>query len=556
SLFKRGSGGLTVANSATWDLTQASSGGFNGPLIAQAGTLTFDNGSVQTVTGELVIGGVIANGGAGNDARLVVDGATMNVSSWLSIGRGNGVGGVSSDLVLTNGAVVTAQDSSACYNGGSGANKPKGSITLSDTSSLTINNQFHVAEAGGANFSVNVNGTSTLAYGGFMDLCIGFGGTVANMNVNGGTVNCGGDPYIGHWGDGNATLTVNSGSFNVGTAGERWLFMGYWDYVNGQINVNGGTLQFWNNSKVRMARNVNNGGNTFAHVINQNSGDVTFYSDGGTTPGGSGLLDMCYVGAASGTSTYNLNGGTLTVPAIMSSATAGNRVFNFNGGTLLAAAAGTLMDLGAGNAHAYVRTNGAVIDDGGQSVTINTALEHFTGEATDGGLTKKGIGTLNLTGANSYTGNTIVKAGTLELAQATLASSASVSVSNTAVLQLDFATTNQVFGLVLNGVAQPAGVYNNGNAPTYLTGTGSLLVQPIASNPTNLTFSVIGGTLSLSWPADHLGWLLQSQTNSLNLGIVTNNSAWYDWPGTASVTSTNVPINTANPAVFFRLRHP
>ena len=554
SLFKQGNGSLTIPGSATWDLTQASSGGFSGPLIAQAGTLAFNNGSVQTVNGELVIGGVIANGGAGNNAKIIVDNATMNVSSWLSVGRGNGVGGVSSDLVLTNGAIVTAQDTSAGFNGGNGANKPKGSITLSDTSSLTINNQFHVAEAGGANFTVNVNGTSTLSYGGFMDLCIGFGGTVANMNVNGGTVNCGGDPYIGHWGDGNATLNISSGSFNVGTTAEKWLFMGYWDYVNGTINVNGGSLNFWNNSKVRMARNVNNGGNTFAHVINQTGGDVTFFSDGGTTTGGSGLLDMEYVGAASGTSTYNLNGGVLTVPTIMSSATTGARIFNLNGGTLKAATdAVTLMDLGIGNAHAYVRTGGAIIDTDGKNVSIATALEHFSGDATDAGLVKKSTGTLTLNGTNSYTGNTIVQAGTLQLAQATLASSATVSVSNAAVLQLDFATTNQVFGLVLNGVAQAAGVYNSGNAPTYITGTGSLLVQPIASNPTNILFSVSGNTLSLSWPADHLGWILQSQTNSLSTGLGTN---WVDVAGSASVTSTNMTVNPALPATFYRLRKP
>jgi hypothetical protein len=75
----------------------------------------------------------------------------------------------------------------------------------------------------------------------------------------------------------------------------------------------------------------------------------------------------------------------------------------------------------------------------------------------------------------------------------------------------------------------------------------------IASNPTNITFTISGSTMSLAWPADHLGWLLQSQTNSLNTGLGTN---WADWPGSAAVTGTNLAINPANPTVFYRLRHP
>jgi autotransporter-associated beta strand protein len=181
-------------------------------------------------------------------------------------------------------------------------------------------------------------------------------------------------------------------------------------------------------------------------------------------------------------------------------------------------------------------------------------LEHFTGEPTDGGLIKKGAGTLTLNGANSYNGKTIVQAGTLQIAQATLATNSTVAISNSAVLQLDFGTTNQVAALVLNGASQPAGVYNNLTSPSFITGGGSLLVAPsVASNPTNLTFSASGGTISLSWPASHLGWILQAQTNSRSAGLSSN---WFDVPGTASVTATNLSISPADPTVFFRLRYP
>lgn len=51
----------------------------------------------------------------------------------------------------------------------------------------------------------------------------------------------------------------------------------------------------------------------------------------------------------------------------------------------------------------------------------------------------------------------------------------------------------------------------------------------------------------------NLGWILQAQTNSRAIGLATN---WFDVPGSASLNSTNLPINPADPTVFYRLRHP
>jgi hypothetical protein len=79
------------------------------------------------------------------------------------------------------------------------------------------------------------------------------------------------------------------------------------------------------------------------------------------------------------------------------------------------------------------------------------------------------------------------------------------------------------------------------------------VINGTAMNPTNITATVSGGTLTLVWPADHLGWILQSQTNSLSVGLMTN---WVDVAGTGVSTTNNIPINPANPTVFFRLRSP
>jgi len=162
-------------------------------------------------------------------------------------------------------------------------------------------------------------------------------------------------------------------------------------------------------------------------------------------------------------------------------------------------------------------------------------------------------GTQTLTGTNAYTGNTTVNGGVLQLAVASLAASSTVLVTNGAILQLDFVETNQVAGLVLNGVSQPAGVYNSTTSPTFLAGGGSLKVQSIASNPTNITAVVSGNQYNLSWPVSHTGWRLQAQTNSLNVGLSSN---WATVGGSTATNQISVPINPANGSVFFRLVYP
>lgn len=72
----------------------------------------------------------------------------------------------------------------------------------------------------------------------------------------------------------------------------------------------------------------------------------------------------------------------------------------------------------------------------------------------------------------------------------------------------------------------------------------------VSTVPTNIVFAVSGNSLNLSWPADHLGWKLQAQTNSLTSGLGTN---WVTIPGSDTMTSTNITINPANESVFYRL---
>ena len=78
---------------------------------------------------------------------------------------------------------------------------------------------------------------------------------------------------------------------------------------------------------------------------------------------------------------------------------------------------------------------------------------------------------------------------------------------------------------------------------------------PLPSNqPTNLVLQAGGGQLQLSWPADHLGWRLQIQTNSLSTGLSTTN--WATMPNSTNMISATVPINPTAGAVFLRLVYP
>jgi hypothetical protein len=76
-------------------------------------------------------------------------------------------------------------------------------------------------------------------------------------------------------------------------------------------------------------------------------------------------------------------------------------------------------------------------------------------------------------------------------------------------------------------------------------------VNPVNTTPTNLVFQVSGGQLTLSWPADHMGWHLQAQTNGL-----ASPSTWYNVPGAEATNRITVPVNPTNGPVFYRMAYP
>jgi len=91
------------------------------------------------------------------------------------------------------------------------------------------------------------------------------------------------------------------------------------------------------------------------------------------------------------------------------------------------------------------------------------------------------------------------------------------------------------------------------NAYGASTNSPQVSARPTSSAPTQLGCAALGNQLHLNWLADHTGWQLQSQTNSLAVGLGTN---WVNVTGSPQTNEVTVPLSTTNGSVFFRLVRP
>jgi hypothetical protein len=85
----------------------------------------------------------------------------------------------------------------------------------------------------------------------------------------------------------------------------------------------------------------------------------------------------------------------------------------------------------------------------------------------------------------------------------------------------------------------------------HLSSTNTLTVvvapNPVATNIVALHSA--GNSLTLSWPADHAGWRLEIQTNTLG-------ADWVTFPGSSATNMEIIPIALTNHEVFFRMIYP
>jgi hypothetical protein len=89
---------------------------------------------------------------------------------------------------------------------------------------------------------------------------------------------------------------------------------------------------------------------------------------------------------------------------------------------------------------------------------------------------------------------------------------------------------------------------------TNTLGQVNLSVQPTVSlAPVSLTLQSTASQLNLSWPADHLGWHLLIQTNSIGSGLGSN---WQIVSGSDTTNQIFLPVDPAQGSVFLRLTYP
>lgn len=84
-----------------------------------------------------------------------------------------------------------------------------------------------------------------------------------------------------------------------------------------------------------------------------------------------------------------------------------------------------------------------------------------------------------------------------------------------------------------------------------LTSDGTLRI--VSTSPVPISSARSASLLALSWPADHIGWRLQRQTNSLSVGLSGN---WVNVPNSAATNQMTFTIDPTAGCVFYRLVYP
>jgi autotransporter-associated beta strand protein len=116
--------------------------------------------------------------------------------------------------------------------------------------------------------------------------------------------------------------------------------------------------------------------------------------------------------------------------------------------------------------------------------------------------------------------------------------------------------TGDTFALFNKAMSNGAALTITGGGPVFWTnklaidGTISVL-QTIPSTPTNISISLAGNTLTLSWPGSHLGWSLQS--NSVSLTLTSN---WFTVSNSSAATTFMTTRDATKTNVFFRMVYP
>lgn len=542
-----GGAGLSITNAAgvsgtDVNLTLAGGGGGNGlvagPITLGNGLLTVSGGNWNIAATNFYTGKTFLNGG-----QLAIPGFRALGPTPVS---------ATPDFISFNGGVLVLTSDQTFSGGLHGLTVGSaGTLYLNATNTVSIVNDLN----GGGNFTKWGAGTLILSGNNPFAGNFYFDGNSASAN------------------DGVTRIVSPTALANVPVSpGVATLFQANnntgWSTVELDGTAGAITLaQDWamncrNNDNPNI-RNVA-GNNTLSGAIQLNvgGGRVVFQSDAGLlTLSGS----QYYIGTLMGGRTYTFTGaGNILVSGVINNSA--------NGAPIGVAKNGTgKLTLSAANTYGNTTTiNGGVLELTGSITSTNGVI------LNGGALAGNGTITDNVTVSNSI-GSGTIDAVTVN-GNFTIAGNYAVDVNRAGFVSdhpIVTGTISAVTGSVtvnkLGAALQVGDTFTlfsspvSGGAALTVTGGGANWINNLAVNgtiqvaslipttPTSVTATVNGGNLNVSWPVSHQGWVLQTQTNALTVGIAAN---WVDMPGTALVTSTNIAINPANPTVFFRLRSP
>ena len=443
-------------------------------LGSKALTVGLNNLSTE-VSGTIIDGGF--GGGAGG-ALIKVGAGTLTLTGPNTYSGGTSFGG---GILAANGDANLGTGPLSFDGGTLQALAAGGGVTSGKVISL---------DAGGGTFLADVGTISTLsgAIGGIGLFNKDGPGTLiltGNNTYSGGTTINEGILRIGNGGTsgsivGNVidkgtiafnrsddvTLSGNvSGTGTLSQKGSGTLTLTGANTYSGGTSINGGNLQIGNGGTTGsiVGDVVDNGTLAF-----NRSDDVTFSGN----VSGTGILSQ----EGSGTLTLNVlntySGGTKLnrgILAVNSDANLGTGPLSFSGGTLQALTAGG--GITSSKAITINGGGGTFLADAGTTSSLSGAINGL------GVLTKDGLGKLILTGANTYSGGTVLKAGIL-----TVHAAQALGLGNVVVN-----------GGTLN--ADPQSINVRGNYTQ--TAGGTLQLQVAGANPGQYDSLNVGGNARL-----------------------------------------------------------
>jgi autotransporter-associated beta strand protein len=257
------------------------------------------------------------------------------------------------------------------------------------------------------------------------------------------------------------------------------------------------------------------------------SGDDAVFGNGGA--GGAVTLDS---GTTVGSITFNSFTGTYTLGTAGQTITLSNGITKNSG----SGAATIISPITLGAAQSWTNNSASLLTIGTGAVTNagylltiggtgNTSVSSAIGGS--GGLTKNGAGTLTLSGTNTYTGGTVINAGTLNTTTPdTNLGTGPVTVTGT--VTWNFGNTGSSRNLTINdGAALSITGLSNQNFSGVLAGNGSISQTSFISINFTNTGNTFTGPINIGYGLTFTS--LGDSTNPINLP-----STAFTWTGGAN----------------------